>query len=73
MKAPLLLGNDLTKLTDETLEIITNKELIAINQDPLGVAVSAHCHVFLGLTIMSGRFNLAAGSNASVGWTTQWW
>ncbi len=29
---PLLLGNDLTNLSDETLEIITNKDIIALNQ-----------------------------------------
>lgn len=28
----LLLGNDLTQLSDETLEIITNKDIIALNQ-----------------------------------------
>ncbi|KAJ0094648.1 hypothetical protein Patl1_14941 [Pistacia atlantica] len=37
VKSPLLLGCDLTNLTQETLEIIGNKEVIAINQDPLGV------------------------------------
>jgi len=36
LAAPLMLGNDITQMTDETLEIITNKEVIAINQDPLG-------------------------------------
>lgn len=36
MKSPLLLGNDLRDLPDEVLEIITNKEVIAWNQDPLG-------------------------------------
>lgn len=35
LNSPLLAGNDLTKMSDETLEILTNKELIAINQDPL--------------------------------------
>ncbi len=34
MHSPLLLGNDLTKITEQTLEIVTNKELIAINQSP---------------------------------------
>lgn len=34
MHSPLLLGNDLTKISDETLEIITNKEVIALNQSP---------------------------------------
>ncbi|XP_031268305.1 alpha-galactosidase 1-like [Pistacia vera] len=36
-KAPLLLGCDLTSMTADTLEIIGNKEVIAINQDPLGI------------------------------------
>ncbi|PWE00395.1 glycoside hydrolase family 27 protein [Marinilabilia rubra] len=35
LNSPLLAGNDLTKMSDETLSILTNKELIAINQDPL--------------------------------------
>lgn len=37
MAAPLILGNDLTKITDETLAIIKNKEMIAIDQDTLGI------------------------------------
>ena len=37
MAAPLILGNDITAMSPETLAIITNKELIAIDQDPLGV------------------------------------
>ncbi len=37
MAAPLLLGNDLTSMSDETLDIITNKGVIAIDQDRLGV------------------------------------
>ena len=37
MAAPLILGNDLTSMSAETLSVITNKEVIAINQDPLGI------------------------------------
>lgn len=37
MAAPLILGNDLNNMTKETYEIITNKSVIAIDQDPLGV------------------------------------
>lgn len=33
MNSPLLAGNDLRNMSKETLEILTNKELIAINQD----------------------------------------
>jgi len=32
MQSPLLLGNDLTTMSQETTEIITNKEVIALNQ-----------------------------------------
>lgn len=32
MHSPLLLGNDLTTISKETMEIITNKEIIALNQ-----------------------------------------
>ncbi|XP_020108303.1 alpha-galactosidase 3 [Ananas comosus] len=37
MKAPLLIGCDVRNMTAETLEILSNKEVIAVNQDPLGV------------------------------------
>ena len=37
MAAPLILGNDITNMTPETLAIITNREVIAIDQDPLGI------------------------------------
>jgi len=33
MSTPLMIGCDLTKISDSTLEILKNKELIAINQD----------------------------------------
>lgn len=37
MAAPLILGNDLNNMSQETLDILTNKAAIAIDQDPLGV------------------------------------
>ena len=36
LAAPLLAGNDLTKMTPETLALLTNREVIAIDQDPAG-------------------------------------
>ncbi|KAJ3003789.1 UNVERIFIED_CONTAM: hypothetical protein HDU68_005499, partial [Siphonaria sp. JEL0065] len=36
LKSPLLLGHDLTRQSSTTLSIISNPEVIAINQDPLG-------------------------------------
>ena len=38
LAAPLLLGNDLPKLDDFTRNLLTNDEVIAIDQDPLGHA-----------------------------------
>lgn len=35
--APLIAGNDLRAMSKETIEILTNKEVIAVNQDSLGV------------------------------------
>ena len=37
MAAPLIAGNDLRDMTPETLSILTAPEVIAIDQDPLGV------------------------------------
>jgi alpha-galactosidase len=37
LAAPLITGNDLTQMTPETLAMLTNPEVIAVNQDPLGV------------------------------------
>ncbi|CAG8587951.1 6018_t:CDS:2 [Ambispora gerdemannii] len=36
LKSPLIIGCDVRNLTAETIAILTNKEIIAINQDPLG-------------------------------------
>ncbi|WP_026705712.1 glycoside hydrolase family 27 protein [Flavobacterium soli] len=37
LASPLIAGNDFRKMTKETLSILTNKEIIAINQDKLGI------------------------------------
>ena len=37
LAAPLLAGNDLTKMNAETIALLTNREVIAIDQDPAGV------------------------------------
>ena len=36
LAAPLLAGNDLSQMPPETTAILTNREVIAIDQDPLG-------------------------------------
>jgi alpha-galactosidase len=37
MAAPLMASNDLRKMTASTIQILTNREAIGINQDPLGI------------------------------------
>jgi alpha-galactosidase len=37
MAAPLIAGNDLRSMTPATIDILTNAEVIAVDQDPLGV------------------------------------
>lgn len=37
MSSPLLIGCDLTSISESTMKLLTNPELIAINQDPLGL------------------------------------
>jgi|LSQX01.1.fsa_nt_gb alpha-galactosidase len=37
MASPLILSNDLTNMSEETIAIIKNKDLIAIDQDSLGI------------------------------------
>ena len=37
MAAPLMAGNDVRDMSDETVRILTNAEAIAVDQDPLGV------------------------------------
>src|SRR5581483_4968867 len=36
LAAPLIAGNDLRSMTPEIRDILTNKEVIAVDQDPLG-------------------------------------
>ena len=40
LAAPLMAGNNLMDMDESTRQILTNKEVIAVNQDPLGI--SAH-------------------------------
>lgn len=37
LAAPLLAGNDLAKMTPETISLLTNRDVIAIDQDPAGI------------------------------------
>ena len=42
MASPLILGNDLRNMSEATRNIIMNKEMIAVDQDPLGIQ-GWHC------------------------------
>lgn len=37
LSSPLLLGHDMTKMSEETKSILTNPEVISVNQDPYGL------------------------------------
>jgi alpha-galactosidase len=37
LAAPLIAGNDMRNMSDTTREVLTNSEVIAVDQDPLGV------------------------------------
>jgi alpha-galactosidase len=40
MASPLIAGNDITTMTPDTRSILTNSDLIAVNQDPDGIQAS---------------------------------
>jgi len=44
MSSPLLIGCDMTKLKPHTLALLKNRDLIAINQDPLGLQAQVIQH-----------------------------
>ncbi|MDR0581998.1 MAG: glycoside hydrolase family 27 protein [Prevotellaceae bacterium] len=37
LNSPLILGNDIRSMTEETRAVLTNKDIIALNQDTLGI------------------------------------
>jgi alpha-galactosidase len=51
--APLLIGCDMEQLDDFTLNLLTNHEVIAVNQDPLGQ--QATCVLTIGDTRMYAK------------------
>lgn len=61
LAAPLFAGNDLTEMKPKTLEILTNPEVIAIDQDPAGI--QGHCARQEGPTQIWTK-TLADGSTA---------
>ncbi|KAI8088982.1 alpha-galactosidase [Halteromyces radiatus] len=45
MKSPLILGNSLSDMPSELYNFVTNKNVIAVNQDPLGLPAKRILHV----------------------------
>lgn len=60
LASPLIMGNDVRSATKETVEILTNREVIAVNQDPLG-------HMAFRLTNENG-FEIWAKPLANEAW-----
>ncbi|KAJ3101189.1 hypothetical protein HDU97_001601 [Phlyctochytrium planicorne] len=54
LKSPLLLGNDLRSMSPEIFDIISNTEVIAVNQDPLGVSAKRVMKTDDGMDVWSG-------------------
>ena len=81
--SPLLIGCDMTKLDEFTLNLLTNDEVLEVNQDPLGRAagrVAKHGSVEIWAKEMEdgskvvGLFNLGEESaQASVKWAELGW
>ncbi len=42
LSSPLIMGNDLRSASQETIDILTNEEVIAVNQDKLGIQGYRH-------------------------------
>ncbi|KAH8600796.1 glycoside hydrolase family 27 protein [Bisporella sp. PMI_857] len=55
VKSPLILGNDLRKMTAADLTIISNPAVIAINQDPAGSSASRRWMYSTNETDINGR------------------
>jgi len=79
IKSPLLIGCDVTKMSAETLAILTNKEVIALSQDQLGVqghmvSASGSAQIWAG-PLSNGDVGLilfnrgASAQNITVTWT----
>lgn len=71
MSSPLLIGCDLTKIKPATLKLLTDKELIAVDQDPLGLQAyvakrAGECYVLVkDIKQLNGRERAVAFVNLS--------
>ncbi len=57
MSSPLLLGNDLTKMSSQTKTILTNTEVIAVNQDTTALQAQLISESAAGLQVWAKKLN----------------
>jgi len=57
LSAPLVLGNDLTSIPQQTKELLTNREVIAIDQDTTGIQGHLVSNIGSGLQVWSKNLN----------------
>jgi hypothetical protein len=57
LSSPLVLGNDLTKMSPETRAILTNTEVIAVNQDTTGLQAQLIADNGAGLQVWAKALN----------------
>lgn len=69
-KAPLIIGADLRNIKNESLEILMNRELIAVNQDPL--SLQAECFGVEGCIGPVGSYVTTLANGAKVIVVTNW-
>ncbi|HEX8536702.1 MAG TPA: NPCBM/NEW2 domain-containing protein, partial [Cystobacter sp.] len=65
MAAPLIMGNDLTNMNTATRNILMNPEVIAVDQDPLGIQGSKVADNGAGLQVWSKKLS-GSGARAVV-------
>ena len=54
LAAPLILGNDPRHMSASTLSLLTNRHLIAINQDPLG----RQAHRVIRIHVLADKYGM---------------
>jgi alpha-galactosidase len=70
LKAPLLIGNDVTNIKPEVLHLLGNLDIIAVNQDKLGKQGRRVKRSFWGHEVWAGE--LSGGSVAVVMFNRGW-
>ncbi|WP_375437565.1 glycoside hydrolase family 27 protein [uncultured Hymenobacter sp.] len=66
LASPLVIGNDLRHMTPQTLAILTNKEVIAVNQDALGVQSTLLYEQVRGLQVWTKKLESKTGNKYAV-------